>query len=138
MHAGSQAAGSGAVWLLAAVLSSRGWCRPQTAGQAEQEPSQRARSQPIDVDPRREHNKVRMQLTGTGTKSSTSPYGTPKTLSRSPLSSPLVGNASQVPACTLGVLLLILCLDFSGDVARGVCLCVCACVRACLHACRRA
>lgn len=70
-------------------------CRPQTAGKAEPSPlTPHTRSQPIDMDPRREHNKLRMQLTGA--KPSTSPYGTPKGLSRSPLTSPLVGNASQV------------------------------------------
>jgi hypothetical protein len=56
------------------------------------------------VDPRKEHNKLRMQLTGGMVKgkdrSSPSSYGTPKGL-RSPLSSPLVGNSVQVrqPTC---------------------------------------
>ena len=50
------------------------------------------------MDPRREHNKVRMQLAGKPSSGSRerSPYGTPKS-GRSPLESPLVGNASQVP-----------------------------------------
>lgn len=46
------------------------------------------------MDPRREHNKVRMQLAGSQGKDR-SPYGTPKS-GKSPLDSPLVGNASQV------------------------------------------
>lgn len=52
------------------------------------------RSAPINMDPRREHNKVRMQLAGSQGKDR-SPYGTPKS-GKSPLDSPLVGNASQV------------------------------------------
>ncbi|KAK9807303.1 hypothetical protein WJX73_010714 [Symbiochloris irregularis] len=59
------------------------------------------RSAPIAVDPRREHNKVRMQLTQGGARGQTSPYGTPKGMSRSPLDSPLVGNAAQVEALDL-------------------------------------
>ena len=58
-------------------------------------------SAPIEVSQvaRREHNKVRMQLVGEKGKDRSSPYGTPMG-QRSPLASPLVGNASQVYFCT--------------------------------------
>ena len=59
----------------------------------------KVRTQPIAVDHRKEVNNIRRDLTGGGTKgkdrSSPSSYGTPKGF-RSPLSSPLVGNAAQV------------------------------------------
>lgn len=51
------------------------------------------------VDPRKEHNKLRLQMTGGAIhkgkdRSSPSSYGTPKGL-RSPLASPLVGDSIQ-------------------------------------------
>lgn len=48
-------------------------------------------SAPIDmvVDPRKEHNKIRMQMTVPPKKDRSSPYGTPKGL-KSPMASPLV------------------------------------------------
>lgn len=51
------------------------------------------------VDPRKEHNKLRLQMTGGAVhkgkdRSSPSSYGTPKGL-RSPLASPLVGDSIQ-------------------------------------------
>ena len=62
-------------------------CRASSSG---------SRSAPIDMDPRKEHNKVRMQLAGNrDANKDRSPYGTPKG-GRSPLFSPLVGNAAQV------------------------------------------
>ena len=62
-------------------------CRTSSAG---------SKSAPIDMDPRKEHNKVRMQLAGNReANKDRSPYGTPKG-GRSPLFSPLVGNAAQV------------------------------------------
>ena len=56
------------------------------------------RTQPIAVDHRKEVNNIRRELTAGGKskdRSSPSSYGTPKGLSRSPLSSPLVGASSQ-------------------------------------------
>ena len=56
------------------------------------------RTQPIAVDHRKEVNDIRRELTAGGKskdRSSPSSYGTPKGLSRSPLSSPLVGASSQ-------------------------------------------
>lgn len=58
-------------------------------------PSSAGKTAPIDMDPRKEHNKVRMQLAGGNSNKDRSPYGTPKG-GRSPLLSPLVGNAAQV------------------------------------------
>lgn len=77
----------------------RGWERPTAP------PAFRPPSAAIDIDPRKEHNKLRMQLAGSKVGSlkemgKTSPYGTPKGM-RSPLASPLVGNASQVEALNL-------------------------------------
>lgn len=58
-------------------------------------------SEPIDMmDSRKEHNKIRLQMTGAKKLDRSSPYGTPKGL-RSPLSSPLVGNASNMEALDL-------------------------------------
>ena len=64
------------------------------------------RTQPIAVDHRKEVNDIRRELTAGGKskdRSSPSSYGTPKGLSRSPLSSPLVGDSSlaslQCSAC---------------------------------------
>ena len=56
------------------------------------------RTQPIAMDHRKEVNNIRRELTAGGKskdRSSPSSYGTPKGLSRSPLSSPLVGYSSQ-------------------------------------------
>lgn len=53
-------------------------------------------SAPINIDPRRETNKVRAQMTGsTASTKAASPYGTPK------LSSPLVGDAQKLAALNL-------------------------------------
>lgn len=65
------------------------------------EPPGKVRTAPVAVvDPRKEHNKLRLQMTGGAMlkgkdRSSPSSYGTPKGL-RSPLSSPLVGDSIQV------------------------------------------
>ena len=59
----------------------------------------KVRTAPIAVDHRKEVNSIRGHLTAGTSKSkdrsSPSSYGTPKGF-RSPLSSPLVGNAAQV------------------------------------------
>lgn len=52
------------------------------------------------MEHRKEHNKVRMQLAGNSSSKERSPYGTPKG-GRSPLLSPLVGNAAQVSCAVL-------------------------------------
>jgi hypothetical protein len=58
-----------------------------------------AGSGPLDIDPRRETNKIRSSLTGTR-KERSSPYGTPKGL-KSPLHSPLVSDPSALSALNL-------------------------------------
>ncbi|KAL6780308.1 hypothetical protein ACKKBF_B13635 [Auxenochlorella protothecoides x Auxenochlorella symbiontica] len=56
-----------------------------------------SRSAPIDIDARRETNKLRAQMME-GKK--TSPYGTPKSL-KSPLASPLINDAAKLEALNL-------------------------------------
>ena len=51
---------------------------------------------PISIDPRREANKVRAQMTGSSGPKAASPYGTPKQLA-----SPLVGDAQKLAALNL-------------------------------------
>jgi hypothetical protein len=58
-----------------------------------------AGSNPIEIDPRRETNKIRSSLTGVR-KDWSSPYGTPKGL-KSPLHSPLISDPHNVAALNL-------------------------------------
>ncbi|KAL4429610.1 hypothetical protein ABPG77_008659 [Micractinium sp. CCAP 211/92] len=97
------APGSGAANGAAAAAAAAAAPRPNAwaAGRPRPLMPGAAPSAPISIDPRREANKLRMQMTAAGVKQ-TSPYGTPNALKRpSPLSSPLISDPSKLEALNL-------------------------------------
>jgi hypothetical protein len=82
------------------------------------------RSSPIDIsgplDPRKESNRLRMSIMGAVKKDRASPYGTPKTGLKSPLTSPLIGDPLKVAALNLDPGVSKVCAESGGRRRRGV------------------